>query len=239
MVKNDNKRYIVGEHKVDLKKLYSLASPVISSRKRTTVLRSIQTHLVPHIPVLIVFVRHRSKKNEWLALLSTDCTISEEEIIRIYGMRWDIEVFFKCAKSMLRLQKEFQGRSYDMMISHTTIVFTRYIVLAWQHRLSTDARSFGGMFHAMCDEVKELDWAVALTTLVELVEQIAKSQENASQLGFKRNSYNGLTVYPAISRLIYRFQCAKVELLTKKDARISVSNLNIALVQMLLAHGWE
>lgn len=30
------------------------------------------------------------------------------------------------------------------------------------------------MFHAMCDEVKELDWAVALTTLVELVEQIVR-----------------------------------------------------------------
>jgi hypothetical protein len=174
MVKNDNKRYIVGDQKVDLKKLYSLASPVISSRKRTTVLRSIQTHLVPDIPVRIVFVRHRSKKNEWLAILSTDCTISEEEIIRIYGIRWDIEVFFKCAKSMLRLQKEFQGRSYDMMISHTTIVFTRYIVLAWQHRLSTDARSFGGLFHAMCDEVKEIDWAIALATLVELVEQIGQ-----------------------------------------------------------------
>ena len=172
MVKNDNKRYIVGDNKVDLKKLYSLASTVVSSRKRSTVLRSIRTHLVPNIPVLIVFVRHRSKKNEWLAVLSTDFTISEEEIIRIYGMRWDIEVFFKCAKSMLRLQKEFQGRSYDMMISHTTIVFTRYIVLAWQHRLSTDTRSFGGMFHAMCDEIKELDWMVALTTLVELVEQI-------------------------------------------------------------------
>jgi hypothetical protein len=175
MFKNDNKRYLGGDQKVDLKKLYSLAAPVPvgSSHKRTTVLRSIRTHLVPHIPVLIVFVRHRSKKNEWLAILSTDCTINEEEMIRIYGMRWDIEVFFKCAKSMLRLQKEFQGRSYDMMISHTTIVFTRYIVLAWQHRLSTDVRSLGGLFHDMCDEVNELDWAVALTTLVELVEQVA------------------------------------------------------------------
>lgn len=47
-----------------------------------------------------------------------------------YKMRWDIEVFFKCTKSLLRLQKEFQGRSYDLLISHTTIVFSRYILLA-------------------------------------------------------------------------------------------------------------
>jgi hypothetical protein len=39
------------------------------------------------------------------------------EIIRIYALRWDIEVFFKCAKSLLRLQKEFQGRSFDLLIS--------------------------------------------------------------------------------------------------------------------------
>lgn len=43
MVKNDNKRYIVGDNKVDLKKLYLLVSPVVSSRKRMTVLRSIRT----------------------------------------------------------------------------------------------------------------------------------------------------------------------------------------------------
>ena len=82
----------------------------------------------------MVFVRHRSKKKEWLAILSTDRSLSEHEIVQIYGIRWDIEVFFKCTKSLLRLQKEFQERSYDLIISHTTIVFSRFIVLAWQHR---------------------------------------------------------------------------------------------------------
>lgn len=62
----------------------------------------------------------------------------EHEIVKIYGMRWDIEVFFKTTKSLLRLQKEFQGRSYDLLISHTTIVFARYIVLSWQNRCNTD-----------------------------------------------------------------------------------------------------
>ncbi|WP_160318252.1 IS4 family transposase, partial [Caloramator mitchellensis] len=39
----------------------------------------------------IVFVRSRN----WLALISTDITLNDDEIIRIYGKRWDIEVFFK------------------------------------------------------------------------------------------------------------------------------------------------
>ncbi|SDO16541.1 Transposase DDE domain-containing protein [Paenibacillus sp. yr247] len=69
-----------------------------------------------------------------MAILSTDLALSVEEVIRIYSIRWDIEVFFSCTKSLLRLQKEFQGLSYDFLVSHTTIVFTRYVLLAWQHR---------------------------------------------------------------------------------------------------------
>jgi hypothetical protein len=78
------------------------------------------------------------------------------------------QVFFKYTKSLLRLQKEFQGRSYDMPISHPTIVFSRYILLAWQNQQSTDDRTLGNLFLALCDEVSELDWAVALSQLVEL-----------------------------------------------------------------------
>jgi len=171
MVKKDNKRYIVDGKRLCLKALYAVA-PWIPGKNRN-VLRLIRTELVPGIPVTVVFVRHRSKKNEWLAILSTDLTLSAEEIIRIYRMRWDIEVFFKCAKSLLRLQQEFQGRSYDLLVSYTTIVFSRYILLAWQHRKSTDDRSLGGLFYLFCDEVGTLDWAVALQQLVELLNEIA------------------------------------------------------------------
>ena len=94
------------------------------------ILRCVQAELSPGIPITMVFVRHRSKKKEWLAILCTDLTLTAEEIIQNYAIRWDIEVFFKCTKSMLRLQKEFKGCSYDMMISHTTVVFSRYILLA-------------------------------------------------------------------------------------------------------------
>lgn len=57
------------------------------------------------IPEKILFIRNRNKRSEWLAILSTDTTLDNEEIIRIYGMSWDIEVFFKCNKSLLQLEK--------------------------------------------------------------------------------------------------------------------------------------
>jgi hypothetical protein len=172
MVKADKKRYLVNGYRLSLQELYFEAVPV--QRKNKGILRSIRTELSPGIPVVMVFVRHRSNKKEWLAILCTDCSLPEEEIIRIYGIRWDIEVFFKCAKSLLRLQKEFQGRSYDLLVSHTTIVFSRYILLAWQHRQSTDQRTLGGLFHLLCDEVSQLDWAIALKQLIDLIEDVVK-----------------------------------------------------------------
>ena len=58
------------------------------------------------IPAKVVYVRNKNKKNEYLCLISTDATLDEEEIIRIYGKRWDIEVFFKVCKSYLNLSKD-------------------------------------------------------------------------------------------------------------------------------------
>ncbi|MBO2946250.1 transposase, partial [Paenibacillus sp. F411] len=172
MVKADKKRYLVEGRRLTLQELYYKAALVQGNIKG--ILRCIGTQLSPGIPVTMVFVRHRSNKKEWLAILCTDLSLSEEEIIRIYGIRWDIEVFFKYAKSLLRLQKEFQGRTYDLLISHTTIVFSRYILLAWQHRQGTDNRTLGGLFHLLCDEVSQLDWAVALQQLIQILEDVAK-----------------------------------------------------------------
>lgn len=47
-----------------------------------------------------------------------------------YKRRWDIEVFFKMAKSFLNLARECQGRSYDDLVAHAAVVCCRYIMLA-------------------------------------------------------------------------------------------------------------
>lgn len=178
MVKNLKQRYLVNGERMSLKDLYRLASPIEGKKG---LLRSIHTIQANGVPVKVVFVRNRNKKSEWLAILSTDCTLSDQDIIRIYGMRWDIEVFFKTTKSLLKLQKEFQSRSYDSLISHTTIVFSRYIVLSWQNRCSTDQRTLGGMFYELCDEISELDWAIALQQLIELLEDTLKGTNKKIQ----------------------------------------------------------
>ena len=58
------------------------------------------------IPAKIVYVRNTKKKKDWVALISTNTDLSEEDIIRIYGKRWQTEVFYKTCKSWLKLGKE-------------------------------------------------------------------------------------------------------------------------------------
>ena len=123
------------------------------------------------VEVKIVFVKDRNSKN-WLAVLSTNTTISNEEIIRIYGKRWDIEVFFKVIKSFLALAKEFQGRSYDMMLAHTTIVFMRYAMLSLESRNSNDPRTIGDLFYYMCDEAEDIKFSTSLMLVIELLRNI-------------------------------------------------------------------
>jgi len=122
------------------------------------------------IPAKIVFVRDRRAK-KWLALLSTDVTLTDEDIVKTYKRRWDIEVFFKMAKSFLNLAKECQGRSYDALVAHATVVCCRYIMLALAKRRNQDPRTLGTLFYACCEELKQAGFAEALMLLLSLLEK--------------------------------------------------------------------
>ena len=126
------------------------------------------------IPVKIVFVRNRNKKSECLYILSTNCSLDDAEIVRIYGNRWSIECFFKSSKSFLKLGTEFQSRTYDAMVSHTAIVFTRYTILEWIRRNQNDQKTYGELFFMFCEDIQDMDLTNALQSLMALfVEHIS------------------------------------------------------------------
>uniref|UniRef100_UPI0035D0C574 transposase n=1 Tax=Lactobacillus delbrueckii TaxID=1584 RepID=UPI0035D0C574 len=97
----------------------------------------------------IVCVRNRSNRKDWIALSCTDMTIDENEIIRIYGKRWDIEVFFKTCKSFLKLVTEYHGLSYDALTAHTAFVFLRYMFMSVEKRDDEDDRTIGELFSTL------------------------------------------------------------------------------------------
>ena len=121
------------------------------------------------IAAKLVFVRNRNKKSEYIVILSTDCALSDDEIVRNYGARWSIECCFKVCKSFLKLGSEFHGISYDMTISSTAIVFTRFIILEWIRREDNDPRTAGDLFFLVYDEIRDLELTEALRLLLDIV----------------------------------------------------------------------
>ena len=113
--------------------------------------------------------------------------LDENEIIRIYGKRWDIEVFFKVCKSYLNLSRECNSLSYDAMTAHTAVVFTRYMMLSLESRESNDNRSLGELFLYFSDEMSDITWIQAFQMLLQmfrtmLTENTELSDEKISEL---------------------------------------------------------
>ncbi len=133
------------------------------------------------IPAKVVYVRNRNKRKEYLCLISTDITLSEEEIIRIYGKRWDIEVFFKVCKSYLNISKECRSMSYDAMTAHTAVVFTRYMMLSLENRESNDNRSLGELFLYFSDEMSDITWIQAFQMLLQMFRAILSDTVELSE----------------------------------------------------------
>ncbi len=117
---------------------------------------------------LLETAKNRNKRKEYLCLISTDVNLDENEIIRIYGKRWDIEVFFKVCKSYLNLSRECNSLSYDAMTAHTTVVFTRYMMLSLESRESNDNRSLGELFLYFSDEMSDITWIQAFQMLLQM-----------------------------------------------------------------------
>lgn len=117
------------------------------------------------LPAKLVFVRNRNKRSEYLVLICTDISLSEEEIIRLYGKRWDIEVFFKTCKSLLKLEDECRSLSYDAMCAQAAIVFTRYLFLAVEIREEKDLRSAGPLFCLVSEELPDITFTEAMEKL--------------------------------------------------------------------------
>ena len=139
------------------------------------------------IPAKVVYVRNRSKRKEYLCIISTDTALDENEIIRIYGKRWDIEVFFKICKSYLNLSRECNALSYDAITAHTAVVFTRYMMLSLEKRESNDNRSLGELFLYFSDEMADITWIQAFQMLLQMFRSVLcdnteLSEEKISEL---------------------------------------------------------
>ena len=118
-----------------------------------------------------LFFSQYANQSSCCLLLTDNLSLSYNEAIRIYQIRWGIEVFFKEAKQYLRLGK-CQSNDFDAQIADISIIMITYMMLSLKKRFQ-EYDTIGGVFRDVQHEMIEDNLAERLFGLfVELVSSI-------------------------------------------------------------------
>ena len=198
MIKKSSRIYYEYEgEQLSIKKIFGICK---KRRGRSKYLLSVNVMVGKDkkIPAKIVCVRNKKNKKDWIAFICTDPDLSEEEIIRVYGKRWQIEVFFKTCKSYLNLIRECHSLSYDALTAHVAIVFTRYLMIALEQRRNEDDRTLGEIFYFFTDELADItfreSFQIILAVMIESIYAILQVTEEQME-AFITIFYNKLPEY--------------------------------------------
>ena len=119
----------------------------------------------------IVFIKTNEKL---IPFVSTDLSISDEEIIEIYKRRWDIEQGYKELRQYFGFGKE-ENRIYEALIARITLSFFTYNIVSYINRISNEPQTIGGLFEDLECELQTL--AIAMQTFIAILEEIAKIED--------------------------------------------------------------
>ena len=170
---NSKQHYEYNGKMIDIKALYTMSN---KRRGKAAWKLSVNVNLlvkeknkiIERIPVKLVYLPNRANTKEWICILSTDTEMEENEIIRQYGKRWNIECMFKCSKQYLRFGKDFQSPSFETQNAQVAIAFTRYMMIAIEQRESEDYRSCGELFMLFYTELQDITFIQSLSIIVAL-----------------------------------------------------------------------
>ena len=91
-----------------------------------------------------IFLTRKGKNGSWHTILSTDTGLSFNKMIKIYNIRWSIEVFFKEAKQLLGLGKS-QSTNFDVQVAQMTITMIQYLLISLKYRVEA-YETINGLF---------------------------------------------------------------------------------------------
>ena len=186
MIKKSNRIYYeYKDEQCSIKKIFGICKKR-PGRSRYLLSVNVMVGKDQKIPAKIVCVRNKKNRKDWIAFICTNPDLSEDEIIRIYGKRWQIEVFFKTCKTYLNLITECHSLSYDALTAHTAIVFSRYLMIAMEQRRNEDERTLGEIFFFFTDELADITFGesfqIILNIMIDSVCAIFQPTEEQLQL---------------------------------------------------------
>ena len=121
------------------------------------------------------------KNQKWKIILSTDLSLSFIKMMKIYHIRWTIEVYFKECKQYLELGKN-QSNDFDAQIADITIAMVRSIILTLMMRFNS-YETTGELFRESQKELitRTLSvriWEIILELFKEFLELIDMDYED-------------------------------------------------------------
>jgi len=140
-----------------------------------------------------LFFSREGKRAKWKVFLTTNTDLSFIEMVKIYQIRWAIEVFFKEAKQSLGLGK-CQSNDFDAQIADTTLIMIQYMILTLRWRFE-QYESKGALFEQ--DRTKVVAFKLAdrlwglLLQLVKLIETLFEgvdSQEVIAKMFYDKKA---------------------------------------------------
>ena len=159
----------------NLESLFAFAKPFIH---RDQGFAALGVELADGTPMSITFVQDKDNRRGWLAIGTSDLSLSPGQVISLYSRRWNIEVFFKTVKSCLGFARECQSRSLDAIVCSVTIVFTRHIILTWINLGLPVPETDGQLFFRLFDEIRECTFSEALDIVIrEIAVRFVDSDE--------------------------------------------------------------
>lgn len=176
-LKTNSKQYYEYEGKMmNIKTIYTICSKRRGKAKwklsvNVNLLVKENGRILERVPVRLVYIPNRANAREWICILSTDTDMNENEIIRQYGKRWNIEVMFKCCKQFLKFGKDFQSPSFEAQNAQIAIAFARYMLIAVEQRESEDYRSCGELFMLFYQELQDITFIKSLALVVSLFKE--------------------------------------------------------------------
>lgn len=177
MVKMDKRLYDYQGQQLNAKELIKRLKPTMM--KRAKKLNAYYIEVIVNysdIGRVKLFLTRFSKRSKWRLILSTDLNLSFQQAIKIYTIRWTIEVLFKECKQHLNLGK-CQSNDFDAQIADTTISLLVYMMLSF-HKKIHSYPTLGALFAEYRDEfieatVAEKLWQLFITlqlTIAEILE---------------------------------------------------------------------
>lgn len=126
----------------------------------------VEHHLLGKVKLLFL---HTGK--ELLVFISTDLSLSGEEIIETYKKRWNIEQGYKDLRSYFGLGKE-ENRIYEALIARITLSMFTYNLLSYINRIHHEPKTLGELFRELECELEAL--AISMQLFLQILTKIGE-----------------------------------------------------------------